>query len=189
MRLGVSGTHGVGKTTLVEDLGERLGDHRVVPEPFYVLEEEGYHFSSPPSAADYRTQLRRSLLLLGQPDQNIIFDRTPLDFLAYLAVLGSELRREVDAATLRREVDAATLRSAFESLDLLVVLPLTAETERMLPGAELLRLRSKVNAALLDLLDEDPWEAWRGVRVLELTVPVSLRTGTVLAEWPPWLLR
>ena len=73
MRLGVSGTHGVGKTTLVEDLGERLGDHRVVPEPFYVLEEEGYHFSSPPSAADYRTQLRRSLLLLGQPDQNIIF--------------------------------------------------------------------------------------------------------------------
>src|SRR5215469_107891 len=116
MRLGVSGTHGVGKTTLVEDLGERLDDHRIVPEPFYVLEEEGHHFNSPPSAADYRAQLRRSLLLFGRSDQNIIFDRTPLDFLAYLAVLGTELRREVDSAT---------LRSAFASLDLLVVLPLT----------------------------------------------------------------
>jgi hypothetical protein len=176
----VSGTHGVGKTTLVEDLGEQLGDHRIVAEPFYLLEEEGYQFNSPPSAADFRAQLRRSLLLLGQPGQNLIFDRTPLDYLAYLAVLGSELRREVDATT---------LRAAFASLDLLVVLPLTAETERVLPRAELLHLRSKVNAALLDLLDEDPWEAWRGVRVLELTVPVSQRTGTVLAQWPRRPLR
>jgi hypothetical protein len=180
MRLGVSGTHGVGKTTLVEDLGERLGDHLIVPEPLYALEEEGYHFNIPPAAADYRAQLRRSLLLLSQPDHNIIFDRTPLDFLAYLAVLGSELRHEIDAAT---------LRSAFASLDLLVVLPLTAETERLLPGAELPRLRRKVNAALLDLLDEDPWEAWRGVRVLELTVPVAQRTETVLAKWPLWRLQ
>jgi hypothetical protein len=170
----------VGKTTLVEDLGERLGDHLTVPEPFYALEEEGYHFNSPPSAADYRAQLRRSLLLLGRPDQNVIFDRTPLDCLAYLAVLGSELRRDVDAAT---------LRSAFARLDLLVVLPVTAETERVLPRAESLRLRRKVDAALLDLLDEDPWEAWRGVRVLELTVPVAQRTEAVLAEWPAWLLR
>jgi predicted ATPase len=176
MRLGVSGTHGVGKTTLVEDLGERLGDHRIVPEPFYVLEEEGYHFNTPPSAADYRAQLRRSVLLLSQPDNNIIFDRTPLDFLAYLAVVGSELRREIDAAT---------VRSAFASLDLLVVLPLTAQTERALPKANFLRLRTKVNAALLELLDEDPWVAWRGLPVLELTVPVPRRTETVLANRPP----
>jgi len=175
MRLGVSGTHAVGKTTLVEDLGERPGDHRSVPEPFYVLEEEGYHFRAPPSAADYRAQLRRSLLLFGQPGQNIIFDRTPLDFLAYLAVQGSELRREVDAAT---------LRSAFASLDLLVLLPLTAETERVLPRAELPHLRTKVNATLLDLLDDDPWDAWRRVPVLELTVPLAQRAEAVLARWP-----
>jgi predicted ATPase len=167
----VSGTHGVGKTTLVEDLGERLADHRVVSEPYYELEEEGYHFNSPPSAADYRAQLRRSLLQLGRPDQNIIFDRTPLDFLAYLAVLGTELRREVDAAT---------LRSAFASLDLLVVLPLTQETERVLPKAELLHLRTQVNATLLDLLDDDPWDIWRRVPVLELTVPLAQRTEAVL---------
>jgi hypothetical protein len=171
----VSGTHGVGKTSLVEDLGGRLGDHRVVPEPFYELEEEGYRFSSPPSAADYRAQLKRSLLLLGRPDQNLIFDRTPLDYLAYLAVLGSELRREVDAAT---------LRSAFTSLDLLVVLPLTPETERVLPRADLLHLRTKVNATLLDLLDDDPWDAWRRVPVVELTVPLPQRTEAVLARWP-----
>jgi hypothetical protein len=176
----VSGTHGVGKTTLVKDLRERLGDHRVIPEPFYELEEEGYHFNTPPTAADCRAQLRRSLLMLGRPDQNIIFDRTPLDFLAYLAVLGSELRREVDAAT---------LRSAFASLDLLVVLPMTPETERVLPRAELLHLRTKVNATLLDLLDDDPWDAWRRVPVLELTVSLAQRTEAVLARGPLGPLR
>jgi hypothetical protein len=62
MRVGVSGTHGTGKTTLVEDLCAHLAGHVPADEPYYLLEEEGYEFEFPPSLDDNRAQLRRSLL-------------------------------------------------------------------------------------------------------------------------------
>src|SRR5215469_5117076 len=101
MRLGISGTHGTGKTTLAEELCMRLSDHNSVDEPFYLLEEEGYLFDFPPALDDYRVQLRRSLMLLATTGDNIIFDRTPLDFLAYLKVQGSDIQSDVKSAALR----------------------------------------------------------------------------------------
>src|SRR5215469_14780880 len=172
MRLGISGTHGTGKTTLAEELCMRLTSHSSVDEPFYLLEEEGYQFDFPPSLADYRAQLRQSLRLLATTGHNIIFDRTPLDFLAYLTVQGSDIQSDVEPAA---------LRSAFASLDLLIVTPITAEIERVLPAAEMPALRTAVDAALLDLLYDDPFDAWRGTPILELTCPLQLRTDTVLA--------
>lgn len=172
MRLGISGTHGTGKTTLAEDLCERLGDHRSVDEPFYLLEEEGYQFDFPPSLADYKAQLRQSVKLLATPGHNIIFDRTPLDFLAYLAVQGCDIRSDIEPAE---------LCAAFMSLDLLIVTPITAEIENVLPTADMPALRRAVNATLLDLLDDDPFNAWRGVPILELICPLQQRTETVVA--------
>ncbi len=171
MRLGVSGTHGIGKTTLVEELCEHLVGHRTVDEPFYLLEEEGYAFEFPPSLSDYRAQLNRSLLLLNDPAPNLIFDRTPLDFLAYLAALGGDICSEVDTAR---------LRSAFASLDLLVVVPITIETERTLPATELSGLRKAVNQALLDLVYDDPFDAWQKLPVVELDGPLQQRVQCVL---------
>ncbi|WNG14975.1 hypothetical protein [Cystobacter fuscus] len=40
MRIAVTGTHWVGKSTLLEELGERLTEYRVVDEPYHLLEEE-----------------------------------------------------------------------------------------------------------------------------------------------------
>jgi uridine kinase len=42
MRVGVSGTHGTGKSTLVEALCVHLPEHLAADEPYYLLEEEGY---------------------------------------------------------------------------------------------------------------------------------------------------
>ena len=42
MRIAVSETHRAGKSTLVEDLAEWLRGHRVVDEPYHLLEEEGF---------------------------------------------------------------------------------------------------------------------------------------------------
>lgn len=42
MRVGISGTHGTGKTTLVEALCRHLPGHVAADEPYYLLEEEGY---------------------------------------------------------------------------------------------------------------------------------------------------
>ena len=85
MRVGISGAHGTGKTTLAEALCARLPGHVTADEPYYLLGDEGYEFGFPPSPEDYRALLARSVLILTSPPSRpaVIFDRTPLDYLAY----------------------------------------------------------------------------------------------------------
>lgn len=76
MRVGVSGAHGTGKTTLAEDLCVHLAGHVAVDEPSFLLDEEGYEFDFPPSLDDYRAQFRRSLRVLRSAAPRVVFDRT-----------------------------------------------------------------------------------------------------------------
>ncbi|MGW2161551.1 ATP/GTP-binding protein [Nonomuraea sp. NPDC001699] len=183
MRVGISGAHGTGKTTLAEALCEHLPGHVVVDEPYYLLEEEGYEFGFPPSLEDYRAMLARSVQSMTSPlsAAGVVFDRTPLDFLAYLAAIGADPSGEAGTAG---------LRAAFAGLDLLIVTPVTAETERVLPAAEMHVLRSRVNDALLDLVYDDPLSAWESIPVLELSGSLDGRLAAVLAalgqavSWP-----
>jgi hypothetical protein len=175
MRIGISGAHGTGKTTLAEDLCVHLAGHVPVDEPYFLLEEEGYEFEFPPSLDDYRAQLRRSLRVLRSSAPRVVFDRTPLDFLAYLAAQG---------AGIEDEADPSALRSALASLDLLIVTPVTPELERVLPRPGMPRLREVVNDTLLDLLSSDPLQAWADVPVIELSGPLDGRLEAVLAALP-----
>jgi AAA domain len=174
MRVGISGTHGTGKTTLAEALCARLPGHVVADEPYYLLEDEGYEFGSPPSPDDYRALLARSVRSLTAPPllPGVVFDRTPLDYLAYLAVAGADPSAQAGAAVLQQ---------AFGSLDLLVITLITPETEQVLPVAELAGLRSRMNDALLDLVYDDPLNAWADIPVLELNGPLDGRVGAVVA--------
>jgi hypothetical protein len=173
MRIGISGTHGTGKTTLAEALSARLPGHVLADEPYYLLEEEGHEFAFPPSPEDYRALLARSLRCLSAPAlPRVVFDRTPLDYLAYLAAAGADPAGEAGAAALRR---------GFANLDLLVVTLITPETERALPPADMPRLRSQVNDALLELAREDPLDAWGDIPLLELAGPLAGRLDAVLA--------
>jgi hypothetical protein len=67
MRVGISGTHGTGKTTLAGALCAHLPGHVMADEPYYLLEEEGHEFGFPPSLEDYRALLARSLRSLSSP--------------------------------------------------------------------------------------------------------------------------
>ena len=173
MRIGISGTHGTGKTTLAEALCAHLPGHLTADEPYYLLEEEGYEFGFPPSPDDYRALLARSLQSLrAQPQQpGVVFDRTPLDYLAYLVATGADAEREADTVA---------LAPALASLDLLVITVITPETERLLPTAELPELRAAMNEALLDLVYADPLGGWAEVPVLELDGPLENRLSAVL---------
>jgi hypothetical protein len=174
MRVAISGTHGTGKTTLAGALCTRLPDHVVADEPYYLLEEQGYEFGFPPSPEDYRALLACSLRSLSSPllRPGVVFDRTPLDYLAYLAATGADPCAEARPAS---------LRLAFARLDLLVITPVTAETERVLPPAELPGLRARMNDVLLELVYDDPLNAWPDIAVLELTGPLDRRLDAVLA--------
>jgi predicted ATPase len=174
MRVGISGAHGTGKTTLAEALCARLPGHVAADEPYYLLEDEGYEFGFPPSPEDYRALLARSVRSLTSPRSRpaVIFDRTPLDYLAYLAATGADPSDEASTAA---------LEAAFASLDLLVLTPITADTERVLPAAELPRLRARMNDALLELVYDDPLTAWSDIPILELSGPLDRRLDAVLA--------
>jgi hypothetical protein len=102
----------------------------------------------------------------------VVFDRTPLDYLAYMAATGADLPGEAGGAA---------LRPAFASLDLLVITLITPETEQVLPAAELPRLRAEMNDALLELVYDDPLDAWEDIPVLELSGPLDGRVDAVLA--------
>jgi hypothetical protein len=171
MRIGISGTHGTGKTTLAEALSKRLPGHLAADEPYYLLEEEGHDFAFPPSSDDYRALLARSLRALLEPASaapNVVFDRTPLDYLAYLAAIGADPEREADTRA---------LKPALASLDLLVI---TVITEQTLPAPDLPELRARMNDALLDLVYADPLDAWGEVPLLELAGPLENRLPAVL---------
>src|SRR5205085_9291118 len=100
MRVGISGTHGTGKTTLAQALCARLPGHVAADEPYYLLEEEGYEFGFPPSPEDYRALLACSVRsLTSRPSRPaVIFDRTPLDYLAYLAAAGADPSQQASTA-------------------------------------------------------------------------------------------
>ena len=174
MRIGISGTHGTGKTTLAEALCAHLPGHVTADEPYYLLEEEGYEFGFPPSLDDYRAQLACSLRTLGEPPAlpRIVFDRTPLDYLAYMVATGA------DAA---READTPAVRSALASLDLIAITVITPETDRVLPTPELPGLRSAMSEALLELVYADPLDVCGDVPMLELDGPLDDRLAAVLA--------
>jgi hypothetical protein len=174
MRVGISGTHGTGKTTLARALCGHLPGHVAADEPYYLLEEQGYEFGFPPSLEDYRALLACSLRSLTAPPPlpAVVFDRTPLDYLAYLAVVGADPSDQAGAGA---------LRPAFASLDLLVITPITPETELVLPAAEMPGLRAEMNDALLELAYDDPLNAWDNIPVLELSGPLDGRLDAVLA--------
>src|SRR6202008_435507 len=90
MRIAISGTHGSGKTTLINDFLKAHPDFFHEPEPYTALVENyGEEFSAEPGGDDFYRQLNFSLERLGHysPDANVIYERCPADFLAYILAL------------------------------------------------------------------------------------------------------
>ncbi|WP_224363064.1 AAA family ATPase [Hyalangium versicolor] len=173
MRIAMTGTHRVGKSTLMEELAERLTEYRAVDEPYHLLEEEGYEFASPPSLEDFIEQLRRSMELLADEEgaSNVLFDRCPLDFIGYLLT-----HEESDAFDLEEWL--APVRSSVQTLDLVVFVPIEDRDRIRIPAHEDPELRARVDEKLAWMLLDDPFEL--GVEVLSVHGPMTARVTQVL---------
>lgn len=172
MRIAISGTHRVGKTTLAEALADALPGHVLVPEPYDQLEDEGHEFEAMPSLEDFERQLERSLTSLPEAPADAIFDRGPLDLIAYL-----QTHRDAgafDVADWRPRI-----REQMATLDLVVFVPIEAPDRVPVDRTEA-RFRARVDDAVRDLVLDDALDL--GVPTIEVRGPVEARLRQVLAH-------
>ena len=174
MRIAVSGAHCSGKSTLIASLLKGLPEYTSVNEPYFLLEEEGYEFSHPPSVEDFEQQLKRSIQEIKESRSNTIFDRCPLDFLAYALVM---IKKSSFEDYLDREGWVEMMEEALECLDLIVFIPI--EDRIPVPASEDLKLRMKVDEKLQEILLEDSLGLLDKIEVMEVMGSLEERVKTV----------
>lgn len=182
MRIAVSGTHGVGKTTLIEDFISARPDYLMVQEPYWLMSDEGRPFADGPTSADLELQLDRScsLLLADRGESRVIFDRSPLDFIAYLEVV-SETEGFEWSPTGKL---LSRVEKALAAIDLLVFVPLV-QPDDIGVSIEFPRLRSRVDARLKAIERHDDLGLIEIVpRIFELSGTRDARMQKLLALVP-----
>jgi hypothetical protein len=166
MRIAVTGTHGSGKTSLIDDFADRHRDYEREEEPYWALAQNGVPFADGVSLPDLEEQLEASagMIIARAGDANVIFDRCPLDFIAYLEVVGEG--QGIDWAPSGKQL--ARIERALAAIELLVFLPLSRPDE-IGTAIEFPKLRAKVDARLKSILRDDALELLEGgPRLLEL---------------------
>jgi hypothetical protein len=119
MRIAVSGTHGVGKSTLIDEFVRRHPEYVYEPEPYAAMVEDlEEEFSAEPCVEDFRRQLEFNIDRLSQhaAEQNVIHERCPVDFVAYIHALDPQSAENL----------LETITEAMQQLELIVYLPFDA---------------------------------------------------------------
>jgi hypothetical protein len=149
MRISISGSHLVGKTTLAEALAKALPQYEIVPEPYYLLVEDGVLFEEMPSIEDFELQLERSFQSLHGSGTDVIFDRCPLDILGYLIT-------HQDADSFRISDWFSRIQESIATLDLIVFVPIENPDRIAVPRSQV-RLRAEVDSVLRDIIIDDAY--------------------------------
>lgn len=127
MRIAVTGTHGVGKTTFIDDFAAAYPGFESVAEPYWLFDQQGLPFSDGATIVDLEKQLTESCKLIvgcaGGGD--VIFDRCPLDFLAHLEVVSASEGFE----WLPSGRELAQVSKAIAMLDVLFFVPVASPDE------------------------------------------------------------
>lgn len=126
MRIAISGTHFIGKTTFIEDFIKKYPQYRVEIEPYYRLQdEESMELSLEPSLESLTIQLDYSIQQLNEciNEKNVIFDRCPLDFLAYAKCALDQDFLDLDDSEISERLPK--IKKALNNLDIIVFLPIS----------------------------------------------------------------
>ena len=167
MKIAVSGAHRVGKTTLIEKLGESLPGFECREEAYHEMEELGYDFSGIPTADDYLAQLEHSIQQITTTKNNLIFDRSPVDMLAYI-----QATNEFDNFDIQTWYQR--VQDVMNEIDLLVFVPVEEPDLMGCPDSDLPDLRLQVN----ELLTEWIWDF--DTNVIEVTGSQLTRRNQVI---------
>jgi len=165
MKIAITGAHRVGKTSLAEKLHESLAGYDIRMEPYYELEESGYEFSGRPNTEDFLKQLEYSVKQISTSGKNVIFDRCPVDFLAYIQALDQTRNIQLIYNKIER---------IFTEIDLLVFVPIGEPDLIVCQESDLPKLRNRVNQILSD------WVPDLGISTLEVKGTLVNRLNQVL---------
>lgn len=128
MRIAVSGTHFIGKSTLIEDFINKHPEYQLEIEPYDKLQnEESMELSLEPSLDSLLAQLDYSIHQLNEcmNEKNVIFDRCSVDFIAYaMCVLAQD---DVDINDSEVSERFPEIKAALNNLDLILFLPIAKE--------------------------------------------------------------
>lgn len=145
MRIAITGSHWTGKTAVVEALAQLLPHYKHWPEPYYQLAETGYPFAATPSQEDFEAQLAQAIHNLAESEPDSLFDRCPLDLLAYLLCHPEQSPYDLD-----NWVDQ--VQNAIQTLDLIIYVPIEIPDRIALPSSQDADLRADVDEQLRELL-------------------------------------
>lgn len=128
MHIAVSGTHFMGKSTLIKDFVAKHPSYREVAEPYEALQDSlSDELALEPSIESLLAQLDHSIMEIDQQanEANVIFDRCPVDFIAYaMNALEYDDINVNDSVIAERFPD---VKAALNHLDVIVFLPMTHE--------------------------------------------------------------
>lgn len=149
-----------------------LPTYKIVDEPYHLMVEEGYEFSHPPALEDFESQLERSIEELSDDTSDVLFDRCPVDLLAYILVHPDGDAFDLDPWLPR-------IRAAVQTLDLVLFVPIEARDR--IPFARSDDdddSRGRVDEKLKEILLEDSLDL--GIEVLEVAGDLARRVRAAL---------
>jgi len=131
MRIAISGSHSLGKSTVVRDWLNSNPDYLWEDEPYRALSLNGpYEIAF----QDESTRLHNGLQLFysisrvhrySSMTDNVIFDRCPIDYLAYSQYTAETGKTDIDSDFVLSMVDA--VRESLDHLDILAFVPSSME--------------------------------------------------------------
>lgn len=171
MRVAVSGSHGTGKSTLIAAFLARRPDYAAEPEAFEILADD-IDFASPdtptPDGLDALLRYTVAAVAAHPPGANVVFERSPVDYLGYAAASRRAWDADARADFLREAIPV--VRASLRNLDLIVLLPVSRRGPVQGRADEDDKFRRRVDRCLRSALVDDDHDLFGGAstRVSEL---------------------
>lgn len=159
MRIAISGTHCMGKTTFIEDFLKKHPEYVYEEEPYHQLQEEhDREFSEEPTLDEFIEQLDYSIKRLDfhAAHPHVIFERCPIDFVAYSMYLAQQEGMNFEDTPVFEMLPE--IKETLENLDVIIFLPMTKERHIPCPESEDGTYREAVDEILKQIYREDMFE-------------------------------
>ena len=128
MRIAISGSHSLGKSTLVWDWVKRHPEYTREEEPFRALDSEMYDIRFRQESNRLHNDIQMyynasRVNLYPSINDCVIFDRAPVDYIAYSQYTADKKTTDIDDAFVSAMVPR--VRETLQRLDLVVFIPMT----------------------------------------------------------------